>query len=247
MHQGIAWVTGRGRHVRLRRVGPAQPGAALPLRSVDRQHRRRSAGPGRLGSARLPAPQHAAHSISMASGRGRACSSITEEDYAKPTCEGQGSVQTWRITDELNPDGTIKLELLDMWTTELNELVEPDGPLAGDRQLLGALVRRATATSSPRAGTTRACASWTSPTRATSSQVGYYATAGHVLGRVLRADDATDGLRARHGLGHRRAALRPHDARRGGCRSSTARPAQGPAVRVPSSRWGFACPLPRLV
>ena len=27
---------------------------------------------------------------------------ITEEDYAKPTCEGQGSVQTWRITDELN-------------------------------------------------------------------------------------------------------------------------------------------------
>ena len=52
---------------------------------------------------------------------------ITEEDYLKPTCEGQGSVQTWRITDELNPDGSLKLELLDMWTTELNELANATG------------------------------------------------------------------------------------------------------------------------
>ena len=52
---------------------------------------------------------------------------ITEEDYAKPTCEGQGSLQTWRITDERNADGTIKLELLDLWTTELNELANATG------------------------------------------------------------------------------------------------------------------------
>jgi hypothetical protein len=52
---------------------------------------------------------------------------VTEEDYLRPGCEGQGSLQTWRITDERNADGTIKLELLDLWTTELNELMEGTG------------------------------------------------------------------------------------------------------------------------
>ena len=52
---------GGGRDVRLRRQRSAEPGAALPLRSVDRQHRRRAAGLRRLRPARLPAPQHAAH------------------------------------------------------------------------------------------------------------------------------------------------------------------------------------------
>ena len=50
----------RGRHVRLRRDRPAQPGPAVPLGPVDREHRRRAAGTGRLRPARLPAPQHAA-------------------------------------------------------------------------------------------------------------------------------------------------------------------------------------------
>jgi hypothetical protein len=52
---------------------------------------------------------------------------ITEEDYLKPGCEGQGSIQTWKITDERNADGTIKLALLDLWTTELNELANATG------------------------------------------------------------------------------------------------------------------------
>jgi hypothetical protein len=52
---------------------------------------------------------------------------VTEEDYLRPGCEGQGSLQTWRITDQSNPDGTIKLELLDLWTTELNELMDGTG------------------------------------------------------------------------------------------------------------------------
>jgi hypothetical protein len=52
---------------------------------------------------------------------------ITEEDYAKPGCEGQGSLQTWRITGEQNADGSLKLELLDLWTTELNELANLTG------------------------------------------------------------------------------------------------------------------------
>jgi hypothetical protein len=52
---------------------------------------------------------------------------VTEEDYLRPGCEGQGSLQTWRITSERNADGTIKLELLDLWTTELNELMDGTG------------------------------------------------------------------------------------------------------------------------
>jgi hypothetical protein len=52
---------------------------------------------------------------------------VTEEDYLRPGCEGQGSLQTWRITGQHNPDGTIKLELLDLWTTEVNELMDGTG------------------------------------------------------------------------------------------------------------------------
>jgi hypothetical protein len=52
---------------------------------------------------------------------------VTEEDYLRPGCNGQGSLQTWRITDQHNADGTIKLELLDLWTTELNELMDGTG------------------------------------------------------------------------------------------------------------------------
>jgi hypothetical protein len=46
---------------------------------------------------------------------------ITEEDYTRPGCPGQGSLQTWRI----GPDGTLRL--LDLFTTELNELAELKG------------------------------------------------------------------------------------------------------------------------
>jgi hypothetical protein len=52
---------------------------------------------------------------------------ITEEDYLRPGCNGQGSLQTWQITGETNADGTRKLAMLDLWTTELNELMELEG------------------------------------------------------------------------------------------------------------------------
>lgn len=52
---------------------------------------------------------------------------VTEEDYLRPGCTGQGSLQTWQITDERNSDGSAKLALLDLWTTELNELREMRG------------------------------------------------------------------------------------------------------------------------
>lgn len=53
---------------------------------------------------------------------------VTEEDYARPGCDGQGSVQTWQIQPGVeNSDGSTKLKLLDMWTTELNELQTQSG------------------------------------------------------------------------------------------------------------------------
>jgi hypothetical protein len=48
---------------------------------------------------------------------------VTEEDYTRPTCQGQGSLQTWQIMPgQTNADGSTKLRLLDQWTTELNGL-----------------------------------------------------------------------------------------------------------------------------
>ncbi|MEA2126481.1 MAG: hypothetical protein QOI80_3263 [Solirubrobacteraceae bacterium] len=48
---------------------------------------------------------------------------ITEEDYTRPTCQGQGSLETWQITPgQFNSDGSTKLKLLDTWTTELDGL-----------------------------------------------------------------------------------------------------------------------------
>ncbi|MBI5105802.1 MAG: hypothetical protein HZB46_12640 [Solirubrobacterales bacterium] len=52
---------------------------------------------------------------------------VTEEDYLKPGCKGQGSLQTWQITGERNSDGTVKLKMLDQWTTDLNELASSTG------------------------------------------------------------------------------------------------------------------------
>jgi hypothetical protein len=53
---------------------------------------------------------------------------ITEEDYTRPTCNGQGSLQTWQITPGTdNSDGSTKLRMLDMWTTELNGLSDGIG------------------------------------------------------------------------------------------------------------------------
>ena len=53
---------------------------------------------------------------------------ITEEDYLRPGCQGEGSLETWQIVPgEHNADGTIKLVLLDTWKTELNELSDFTG------------------------------------------------------------------------------------------------------------------------
>ena len=57
---------------------------------------------------------------------------IVEEDYNRPTCEGAGSFQTWRITSTKR-GGVAALDLLDMHQLELNTLVEQRGwsPVTG--------------------------------------------------------------------------------------------------------------------
>lgn len=61
-----------------------------------------------------------------AGGRGNVMG-IVEEDYNRPTCEGAGSFQTWKIGD----DGVARL--LDSWVTEVQALSKGSGfaPLAG--------------------------------------------------------------------------------------------------------------------
>jgi len=134
---------------------------------------------------------------------------ITEEDYAKPTCEGQGSLQTWRITSDRNADGTIKLELLDLWTTELNELANLTGGSPATVNCSahwfdvdGSLLAqgwydqgvRFMDISNPR----------------DIQQVGYHVTQGTFWAALLRPDrpGPRDRLRARHDVGPRRAAHR---------------------------------------
>jgi hypothetical protein len=52
---------------------------------------------------------------------------IVEEDYTRPTCEGAGSFQTWKIGD----DNILRLQ--DMWGTEIQALTSGSGfaPLTG--------------------------------------------------------------------------------------------------------------------
>jgi hypothetical protein len=58
---------------------------------------------------------------------------ITEEDYNRPTCKGAGSFQTWGKTSAKTSTGAAKLVMLDMYTTELEALVNGRGwaPVTG--------------------------------------------------------------------------------------------------------------------
>ena len=117
---------------------PLNPVAAVPLGPVDREHRRRAAGAGRLRAARLPAPQHAAD----VARRWTTPAQVTKRRDARHrqrARDHRGGLREADVRgaglgadvadhrDERNPDGTVKLELLDMWTTELNELANQTG------------------------------------------------------------------------------------------------------------------------
>lgn len=52
---------------------------------------------------------------------------ITEEDYARPTCQDAGSFQTWKLNSAPSALTPAVLTNLDSWTTELNELTALEG------------------------------------------------------------------------------------------------------------------------
>jgi hypothetical protein len=234
---GVAWVTGEDGTFGYDVADPLDP--VLLYRSDPSIVNTGGGLPGDDGSGPLDFLHHNLRRTAIDGGRVLA---ITEEDYAKPTCKGQGSVQTWRIGDERNADGTIKLELLDVWTTELNELVnltgrspatgncsahwfdEHDGLLAQGWYDQGV---RFLDISDPRE----------------IKQVAYYATTGTFWAAyfaprdpsVVYALDTTSGIDVLR-LGDTSAARKMP--------VSVADLAKGVPFGVPSSRWGFACPLP---
>jgi hypothetical protein len=116
---GIAWVTGEDGTFGFDVSDPVNP--KLELRSDEAVTNTGGGLPGDDGSTPLDFLHH--NSLRLT----KTVLGVTEEDYAKPTCEGQGSFQTWKISGERNSDGTRKLELLDLWTTELNELANLQG------------------------------------------------------------------------------------------------------------------------
>ena len=179
---------------------------------------------------------------------------VTEEDYARPGCDGQGSLQTWQITDERNSDGTIKLKMLDMWTTELNELVNQTGR-------------------SP--ATVMCSAHWFDESNGLLAQgwydqgvrfmdishpddirqVGYYATTGEFWAahfapsdptrQTVYALDTLGGIDVLHidragGVSKMRTRREPRAAVQRQMRTTTQR------VSIASPRWGFSCRIPQV-
>jgi hypothetical protein len=248
---GLAWVTGEDGTFGFDVTDPLNP--ALKYRSDPSIVNTGGGLPGDDGSGPLDFLHHnmLRTSINMSDtgeitasetpGTGNVLA-ITEEDYAKPTCEGQGSVQTWRITGATNPDGSTKLELLDMWTTELNELSNQTGrsPATGNCSAHwfdehdGLIAQgwydqgvRFLDISNPR----------------DIQQVAYYATTGTFWAAYFAPADPSIvyGLDTTSGIDVLKLGATT-TARR--APASAADLLKGRRFGTPSSRWGFACPLP---
>ncbi len=140
---GVAWITGEDGTFGYTTEDPLRP--KLVFRSDENVTNSGNSGPASPETAETN-PLDFLHHNSMRTGlttsgegpaavgeetpgRGGAGNvmAITEEDYTRPGCQGQGSLQTWEISGERNSDGTAKLKLLDLWTTELNELASLEG------------------------------------------------------------------------------------------------------------------------
>ena len=256
---GIAWVTGEDGTFGYDTTDPLAP--KLRYRSDPSIVNTGGGLPGDDGSrpARLPPPQHAAHVDQPAPPTGRV-SRATERRPRQRARDHRGGL---RQADLRGPglaadvahhrraqrgrlDQARAARPLD---DRAERARERDRPLARDRQLLGALVRGGRRPRSPRAGTTRACGSSTSPTRATSSRSATTSRQGDVLGRLLRAHRSPS---ARSSTGSTRppgidvlhierpaAGMKPRkQVRRARPSSATA------AWAPPSHRWGYACRLP---
>ena len=121
---GIAWVTGRtARSATTRpRARPAAPAAALP--HDDRVVNSGNSGPISPDTANDYPLDFLHHNSQRIAPRVMA---ITEEDYTRPGCPGQGSLQTWQMTPRAQRRRNAASRLLDMFTTDLNELAEARG------------------------------------------------------------------------------------------------------------------------
>ena len=238
---GIAWVTGEDGTFGYDTTDPLAP--ELRYRSDPSIVNTGGGLPGDDGSGPL---DFLHHNLKRVSGDILA---ITEEDYLKPGCEGQGSLQTWRITDERNADGTIKLALLDLWTTELNELANLTGRSPAT---VNCSAHWFDVDGRPdRPGLVRPGRPLPRRLRPGRDRAGRLPRhAGHVLGGVLRArrPERGDRLRARHGVGRRRAPHRPPGRRDGprrqaGDRRAARRP---PHLGAPQRALGLRLPAARL-
>jgi hypothetical protein len=239
---GMAWVTGEDGTFGFDTADPLNP--RLVMRSDEAVLNTGGGGPTDDGSGPLDFLHHNSLRIS------RRVLAVTEEDYLKPGCEGQGSVQTWGISDEANSDGSRKLKLLDMWTTELNELATLEGrsPATGncsahwfdeDRGLLAQgwydQGVRFLDVSDPR----------------DIRQVGFHAGQGTFWGayfaptdprgETVYAIDVTSGIDVLH-IDRSDEPGRMPTRRRPASRDELDRP--GRARFAPNDRWGFVCQLP---
>jgi hypothetical protein len=231
--QGLAWVTGEDGTFAFDTSDPLAP--RLVMRSDESVVNSGGGLPGDDGSGPLDFLHHNMLRLS------NDVIAVTEEDYAKPTCEGQGSLQTWRITDERNSDGSRKLELLDQWTTELNELASLEGR-------------------SP--ATVNCSAHWFDASRGLLAQgwydqgvrfldvsaptdirqVGFYATAGTFWGAYFAPTDREREIVYALDVASGIDVLRID---RPNARRSVKAPARPPRESgfAPNERWGFACQL----
>jgi hypothetical protein len=212
-------------------------------RAVDRRYGGRAPSRGAGASSARFAPR------TTSGGLGDVLA-VTEEDYDRPTCNGQGSLQTWQITGERNSDGTAKLKLLDLWTTELNELSNRKGRSPATAQCSahwfdenrGLLAQgwydqgvRFLDISNPRK----------------IRQVGFYATTGEfwaayfapsdASGQTVYALDTAGGIDVLH---IDRTGARAMRARRIPAADVEAQLRDPNRVAVASPKWGFSCRVP---
>jgi hypothetical protein len=262
--QGIAWVTGEDGTFGFTTADPANP--VLRYRSDEDIQNTGGGLVGDDGSGPLDFLHHNMMRTSLnvtstgtkaARTREGSLLAITEEDYLHPTCEGQGSVQTWQISGDQNSDGTTKLRLLDTWTTELNELANATGrsPATGN----------CSAHWFDEAGGVLAQGWYDQGVRFMDirdprdiKQVGYYATAGTFWAayfaptdpsrQTVYALDTAGGIDVLHfdrsGLVEP-AKTKKKDIENADTRFANLTPDGRAYVR--SEQWGFACPLPSAV
>jgi hypothetical protein len=234
---GVTWVTGEDGTFGFDTTDPLNP--RLLLHSDENVTNTGGGLPGDDGSGPLDFLHH--NSLRITDD----IVAVTEEDYAKPTCEGQGSLQTWQITDERNSDGSQKLKLLDLWTTELNELLSLTGRSPATVNCSahwfdesGGLIAQGWYDQGVR------FLDVTTPTDI--KQVGFYATTGTFWGAYFAPTDPTHqivyALDTTSGVDVLR-------INRTSAQRAVAAPAKvlaGTRIFTASPRWGFACQLPSL-